>query len=100
MDKGIGMHHRKLVRYDYSNVKLDRWIIMLNHIHGIIRIINNRINKLRGTPGYPVWQRNYYEHIIRHENELNEIKEYIVDNSSSWNEDIYNSANKKELCYA
>ncbi len=39
-----------------------------------------RINEIRNMPGFPVWQRNYYEHIIRDENELNQIREYIRTN--------------------
>jgi REP element-mobilizing transposase RayT len=39
-----------------------------------------RINQQRGTPGLPVWQRNYYEHIIRNETTLNQIRQYILDN--------------------
>ena len=34
-----------------------------------------------------LWQRNYYEHIVRDEDELNRIREYIVNNPRSWNED-------------
>jgi hypothetical protein len=36
-----------------------------------------RINALRGTPGAPVWQRNYYEHIIRTDHALARIRDYI-----------------------
>jgi REP element-mobilizing transposase RayT len=43
-----------------------------------------RINKMRGTPGAPVWQENYYEHIIRNEDELNKIREYILTNPLRW----------------
>jgi len=43
-----------------------------------------RINALRGAPGTPVWQRNYYEHIIRDEPELAHIREYIRDNPARW----------------
>jgi len=32
------------------------------------------INALRGTPGTPVWQRNYYEHIVRNDRELRAIR--------------------------
>jgi REP element-mobilizing transposase RayT len=42
------------------------------------------INALRGTPGAPVWQRNYYEHIVRNEESLNRIREYIVTNPMRW----------------
>ncbi len=38
------------------------------------------INKLKNSPGAPVWQRNYYEHIIRNESELSEIREYVTCN--------------------
>ena len=38
-----------------------------------------RINKMRGSSS-PVWQRNFYEHIIRNENDLNHIREYIIHN--------------------
>jgi len=37
-----------------------------------------------------LWQRNYYEHIIRNESELNRVREYIADNPARWGEDIYN----------
>jgi putative transposase len=39
-----------------------------------------RINALRKTPCVPVWQRNYYEHIIRNERELTKCRQYILDN--------------------
>jgi REP element-mobilizing transposase RayT len=45
------------------------------------------LNGLRRTPGAPVWQRNYYEHIIRNETEFNHIWDYIDDNPQSWAED-------------
>ena len=39
-----------------------------------------RINAARNTPGGAVWQRNYYEHIVRSESELNRIRDYIRNN--------------------
>ncbi|HSB03102.1 MAG TPA: hypothetical protein VLE49_20800 [Anaerolineales bacterium] len=42
-----------------------------------------------------IWQRNYYEHIIRDEKELQEKTDYIFDNPSRWEEDIENPGNKK-----
>ncbi len=109
-----------------QNIILDEYIIMPNHIHGII-VLNNKhdgrgtmhraptmeqfgkpvpgsiptiirsfksavtknINKIRNTPEVPVWQRNYYEHIIRDENDLNRIRTYIHDNPLKWTEDKY-----------
>jgi REP element-mobilizing transposase RayT len=49
-----------------------------------------RINEIRNSPGEPVWQRNYYEHIIRNEDELNKIREYIATNPLRWGSDRYN----------
>jgi len=48
-----------------------------------------QINRLRGTPGQPVWQRNYYEHVIRNETDLQETREYIQNNPLKWLEDEY-----------
>lgn len=45
------------------------------------------INELRGTSGIPLWQRNYYERIIRNEIELNKIREYIANNPLNWESD-------------
>ena len=99
----------------YAHVELDRHIIMPNHIHGIMIIVGaglkpaptdtekthglpeiicglktfsaRRINQIRNTPGAKLWQRNYYEHIVRNENELNRIRQYIIDNPKNWKSD-------------
>ena len=43
----------------------------------------------QNTDIYQVWQRNYYEHIIRNENDLNRIRNYIIENPLKWKEDKY-----------
>lgn len=48
------------------------------------------VNRLRGTQGSSVWQRNYYEHIIRVETELARIREYIKNNPLQWELDREN----------
>jgi REP element-mobilizing transposase RayT len=48
------------------------------------------INALPGMPGEPVWQRNYYEHIIRDEDEFLQIRRYITENPSRWDTDKEN----------
>ncbi|MFO7812426.1 MAG: transposase [Pelovirga sp.] len=45
------------------------------------------INQQRNTLGIPVWQRNYYERVIRDEAELHSIRQYIIDNPIKWPED-------------
>jgi hypothetical protein len=42
------------------------------------------VNELRGMRGVPVWQRNYYERVIRNEREMDAIREYIVLNLLRW----------------
>jgi putative transposase len=54
--------------------------------------VTKRINAQRGTPGAPVWQRNYYEHIVRGEKSLNRIRQYILDNPLRWAYDRNNPA--------
>ena len=46
-----------------------------------------RINKILGSEGIPVWQRNYYEHIIRDDEEHNRIHIYIEANINNWAKD-------------
>ena len=45
------------------------------------------INARRGTPGAPVWQRGYYERIVRNERELNLTRKYIASNPRNWRTD-------------
>jgi putative transposase len=45
------------------------------------------INGLRHTPGVPVWQRNYYEHVIRDDEELDRIRRYVQANPINWQAD-------------
>ena len=58
-------------------------------VAGFKSAVTKRINQIRKTPGIPVWQRNFYDHIIRVENELNRIREYIRYNPMQWEEDEY-----------
>lgn len=49
-----------------------------------------QINTFRQTPGTPVWQRNYYEHILRDEDEYRRIFQYILGNPGNWADDDEN----------
>ncbi len=88
-----------------DGIELDAFGIMPNHVHGVIVFIGagkhtlseivrqlktfsaRRINRKRGSQGLPVWQRNYYEHIIRNEDDLARIREYIANNPANWQSD-------------
>ncbi len=50
---------------------------------------------MRNTPGAPVWRRNYYEHIVRNEKELTNMRQYIYDNPACWKNDDENPVNRK-----
>jgi putative transposase len=70
--------------------------------HGLPEIVRafksfsaRRINRLRRTDGIPVWQRNYYEHIVRDEREMENITKYIETNPSRWNDDDENPMKSK-----
>jgi REP element-mobilizing transposase RayT len=52
-----------------------------------------RINAAKGTAGEKVWQRNYYEHIIRNKDSLWKIQEYIANNPLQWDMDQLHPAN-------
>lgn len=90
--------------YDY--VETDAFCIMPNHIHGIIIIkeggqgrppLQKIIQGFKSVTarqtfkyGYnTIWQRSYYEHIIRSELEYRKILEYIETNPLKWKEDEY-----------
>lgn len=53
-------------------------------------ISTKRVNESRQTPGTQLWQRNYWEHIVRNEPELNRIQEYIHNNPAQWELDSLN----------
>jgi len=48
-----------------------------------------KINIYRKTPRVPVWQRNYYEHVIRNDNDLHDSRQYIRENPLRWDADEY-----------
>ncbi len=59
-------------------------------IRGYKSSITKQINILRNQPYVPILQRNYYEHIIRNQNDLNQIREYIIHNPLNWDTDEEN----------
>ncbi len=127
----------------FSNVECDAFVVMPNHVNGIITWMDDgvggtsgvrvgfkpargvavgpnsarvglkpaptlsevvrafktfsarRINEIRGTAGISVWQRNYYEHVVRTEDELHRIREYIASNPLQWQMDRENPLRKQ-----
>ena len=56
-------------------------------------VSSRHVNRLYFKPGNKIWQRNYYERIIRNARELNAIREYIRDNPLNWELDKENPTN-------
>lgn len=57
-------------------------------------VSTRRINDLHGARGTPFWQRNYYEHVVRNDHDLDEIREYIANNPLKWELDQYHPERK------
>jgi REP element-mobilizing transposase RayT len=63
----------------------------LGSIIGQIKSISTkRIRRILDNQKINIWQRNYYERIIRNDNELYEARKYIKNNPLKWSEDEYN----------
>jgi REP element-mobilizing transposase RayT len=67
-------------------------IITAGSLPSIVRSFKSECSKLIHveSSNIRVWQRNYYEHIIRNEKELNQIRQYIQDNPMNWEKDEEN----------
>jgi len=106
-----------------ANLRLDHFVVMPNHLHGLLRIVEpderdsrqlsgteagavtiqsgslgaiigqfkaavSRRAKAEGINGdTPIWQRGFYDHIVRDERTLNEIRRYIIENPARWHDD-------------
>jgi len=62
-------------------------------IRGFKSSTTKKINKLRQTPGVSVWQRSYYDHVIRDERDLYKIRKYIIENVQNCEIDEENPVN-------
>ncbi|MCX6807390.1 MAG: hypothetical protein NTZ80_01085 [Patescibacteria group bacterium] len=101
----------------FGYARLDEWIVMPNHVHGIIWIENNTVGNCHGNSLQNIkprrfqlipiiinhfksavtreirrqnldvnfaWQKSFYDRIIRDDDELNRIREYIIQNPVKW----------------
>ena len=59
-------------------------------------VSTRKINRFRNNPGCPVWQRNYYERVIRNEDELSRARQYIANNPMKWELDKENPDNCRD----
>ena len=77
---------------------IDKYVIMPNHVHMIIckengKSIVSDMRSLKGlvtkTLGENIWQKSYYDHVIRNEKDYIEKWQYIDENPAKWAEDAY-----------
>lgn len=62
-------------------------------IRGFKTFTAREINKMQNTPGQPLWQPRFYDHVVRNECTLNRIRRYIVNNPIKWQRDRNNKEN-------
>ena len=90
---------------DHMNgFRVDKYVVMPNHIHMILRIddgpprasaptVSDAVGALKRLVnrrvGRDIWQRSFHEHVIRNENDYREIWKYIDENPAKWAEDRY-----------
>ena len=84
----------------YDNLKIDEYVIMPNHIHilflinyknniTISRIIKHFKTNITREIKTAIWQKSFYEHIVRDEEYYKKIKDYINNNVINWKKDKY-----------
>ena len=94
----------------YPEVSVDCYVIMPNHIHILLSIVKNdgrgdpsptagtivgwlkyqstkEINQLRGSSGDKIFQRSFFDHIVRNRDDYDEIFKYICENPTRWRYD-------------
>ena len=101
----------------YSCAEIDKYIIMPNHLHIILRLKNNgrgtpsptisniigwmkynitkEINQANNTQGNTIFQRSFHDHIIRNEKDYLKIWNYVDANAQKWKEDCFYNGYRK-----
>ena len=89
----------------FPGVGVDEYVVMPNHVHmilvfpqeqcdlsAVVGSYKSYVSKMFHVehPGVTLWQRSFYDHIIRDENAYCEIKRYIQENPLKWDLDEYN----------
>ncbi len=89
------------LRTHYPAIDLDEFSVMPNHFHGVVHLRDGapslielvrgfktfsarRINAMRHSPRTRVWQRSFYDRIVRSDADLQRIRAYIFDNPGNW----------------
>ena len=112
----------------HSNVETDVFVVMPNHVHGIVRLVDSVVKqpaadgtqtapgslstivrsfkasvtrelRLRGLVEGTVWQQSYWDRVIRNEDELNRIRQYVAFNPIAWEFDHENPGRNADAEY-
>ncbi len=94
----------------FASIQIDHYVFMPNHVH-LILLINQDLFAERSRPfptvstviglyksgvskkiGFPIWQKSFYDHVIRNQSEYEKIWGYIDGNPLRWKEDRYFNA--------
>lgn len=102
----IALEDILLIEKNYPSVRVDKFVVMPNHVHMILALenesnnpdvcllvalykagVSKRIRKL--YPEIKIWQRSFHDHIIRNQVSYEKIWSYIENNPQRWKEDCF-----------
>ena len=109
-DRGtIAIECWREIPHKYPAIALDAYVVMPNHVHGVLlfpdagqalpnlgQVVNwykalvcKSVRRMSSSSRAVIWQRNYYDHVVRDEQDLDRIRQYILYNPGRWEEDEY-----------
>ena len=93
--------HIRAISDRYPTIEVVRYCVMPNHVHLLLCFdlekqnptLSTVINQLKGavskSAGQTIWQKGFYDHVIREEAEYRQIGSYIEHNAAKWKSDDY-----------
>lgn len=90
----------------FPAVALDAFVVMPNHIHGILwlsraghapplhRVVGSFKSAASRATGHSLWQRSFYDRVVRNDEELRALREYVEENPLRWVVDLENPASR------
>ena len=109
----------KNISVQYPKISVERYVIMPNHIHLLLFSTNDgrgdpsptvtavmgwfkyqstkEINATYGKVSHKIWQRSFYDHVIRNQHDYDEIVKYIYENPLRWHFDDLYAKNTQDI---
>lgn len=101
----IAARHLEKISVYYPNVRIDKYVVMPNHVHMILVLDNTKcpsVSRLmayykagvtreirNSIPDMEIWQRSFHDHIIRSQKDYERIWLYIESNPENWKKDMF-----------